>query len=122
MKKKKIVIVDDSSSILEVVGHTLELQGFETYRAVDGSDALQYFQGMDVSLVVTDLHMPHMNGIELIREIRSKDKYKWIPILLLTTETHQAKKAEAREAGATGWLVKPFNPERLISTVRKVIR
>ena len=122
MNNKEIVIVDDSKSVLELIGHTLETQGFKIHKACHGIDALKYFKGSHVDLVVTDLHMPEMNGIELIKEIRRIDQYKRIPIILLTTETQTSKKIEAKNAGATGWLVKPFNPDRLISTIRKVIR
>ena len=122
MNKKKIVVVDDSTSILELLSHTLNSNGFETSAAHDGQDALKYFKGQAVDLVVTDLHMPRMNGIELIEKVRAMGQYKYVPIILLTTETQTQKKIEAKNAGATGWLVKPFNPDKLIATIRKVIR
>ena len=120
--EKTIVIVDDSESIREVVGFTLTNAGHKVLTAVDGKDALKFFKGDKVDLVVTDLHMPEMDGIELIKEIRNREDYKFVPILFLTTESQQAKKMEAKEAGATGWIVKPFVPEKLLAAISKVVR
>jgi two-component system, chemotaxis family, chemotaxis protein CheY len=120
--EKTIVIVDDSESIREVVGFTLTNAGHKVLAAIDGKDALKYFDGNKVDLVVTDLHMPQMDGIELIKELRSRDDYKFVPILFLTTESQQAKKMEAKDAGATGWIVKPFVPEKLLAAISKVVR
>ena len=117
-----ILIVDDSESIREVVKATLENSGYEVLAGVDGVDALQYLDGRDISLVITDLNMPNKDGIELIRDIRQKREYKFVPILLLTTESQAEKKQEAKAAGATGWIVKPFVQEKLLATVKKVIR
>src|SRR5512145_3053426 len=111
--EKNILIVDDSESIREVVGFTLTNAGHKVQVAVDGVDALRYFDGSKIDLVVTDLHMPNMDGIELIKKVREMEAYKFIPILFLTTESQQAKKEEAKNAGATGWIVKPFVPEKL---------
>lgn len=119
---KKILIVDDSESIREVVSFTLENQGFDVLKAIDGQDATQYLDGTHLDLIITDLHMPQMNGIELIRVIRANQKYQYTPILFLTTESQQDKKIEAKEAGATGWIVKPFVPEKLLAAITKVIR
>lgn len=118
----KILIIDDSDSIREVVGFTLENAGHEVIKAVDGKDALRFFDGQKFDLVITDLHMPNMNGIELIREVRALNDYKFVPILFLTTESQTAKKMEAKEAGATGWIVKPFAPEKLLEAINKVVR
>ncbi len=120
--EKTIVIVDDSESILEVVSFTLSNAGHKVLSAADGKDALKYFDGSKIDLLVTDLHMPVMNGIELIKEVRNKEDYKFTPILFLTTESQQAKKMEAKEAGATGWIVKPFVPEKLLAAISKVVR
>jgi len=120
--EKNIVIVDDSESIREVVEFTLTNAGNSVKVAVDGEDALKYFDGSKVDLVVTDLYMPKMDGIELIKEIRKKDDYKFVPIIFLSTESQQTKKNEAKEAGATGWIVKPFVPEKLLAAMNKVIR
>lgn len=119
---KKILIVDDSESIRDVVTFTLENEGHEVMAGNDGTDALQYLDGQGIDLVITDLHMPEMDGISLIKEIRKKDEYSRTPILFLTTESQQEKKVEAKEAGATGWIVKPFVPQKLIAAINKVIR
>lgn len=119
---KTILIVDDSESIREVVSFTLENEGYNVLIANDGVDALKHFNGKMIDLIVTDLHMPNMNGIELIKEIRNKPDYQRVPILFLTTESQAAKKQEAKEAGATGWIIKPFVPAKLIAAINKVLR
>ena len=119
---KKILIVDDSESIREVVSFTLENEGYNVLAGVDGKDALKYLDGSPIDLIITDLHMPVMNGIELIKNIRAMESYKCIPILFLTTESQTSRKMEAKEAGATGWIIKPFVPEKLIAALKKVIR
>ena len=118
---KKILIVDDSESIREVVCFTLQKSGHEVQKAVDGQDALKYLDGTPYDLIITDLHMPPPNGIELIKIIRASEKYSNIPILMLTTEAEEKKKFEAKDAGATGWITKPFSPDRLTLAVRKII-
>lgn len=120
--EKNILIVDDSESIREVVGFTLTNAGHKVKVAVDGEDALKFFDGSKIDLVVTDLHMPNMDGIELIKKVRQMEAYKFIPILFLTTESQQSKKEEAKNAGATGWIVKPFVPEKLLAAISKVVR
>ena len=120
--KKTILIADDSESIREVVSFTLENAGYSVLQGVDGKDALQHLNGTAIDLVVTDLHMPHMDGISLIKEIRSRSSYQYVPILLLTTESQAAKKEEAKAAGATGWIVKPFVQDKLLAVVEKLIR
>jgi len=120
--KKTILIADDSESVRDVVSFTLENAGFNILIGVDGEDALKYLDGKEIDLVLTDLHMPKMDGISLIRQIRGKDAYKFTPILILTTESQMGKKEEAKSAGATGWIVKPFVPEKLLDTIQKVIR
>lgn len=118
---KSILIVDDSESIREVVKFTLENEGFNVLVGVDGKDALKHLTGDDIDLMITDLHMPVMDGIELIKEVRQMESYKMIPILFLTTESQTEKKMEAKEAGATGWIIKPFVPAKLIAAIHKVI-
>jgi two-component system chemotaxis response regulator CheY len=120
--KKTILIVDDSESIRKLVQFNLNNAGYYVLVANNGQDALKYFNGETIHLLLTDLHMPIMNGIELIKEVRILDHYKHIPILFLTTETQISIKKEAKEAGATGWIVKPFVFENLIATIRKVLR
>lgn len=119
---KTILIVDDSESIREVVGFTLENEGYEVLVGVDGVDAQKFFDGREIHLMITDLHMPNMDGIGLIKEVRKLDKYKRIPILFLTTESQTAKKMEAKAAGATGWIIKPFVPAKLLAALKKVLR
>lgn len=119
---KTVLIVDDSESIREVVKFTLDNEGHDVLVGIDGVDALQYFDGREIDLVITDLHMPNLDGIGLIKEVRKKDSYARIPILFLTTESLQQKKIEAKEAGATGWIVKPFVPAKLIAAINKVMR
>lgn len=119
---KTILVVDDSNSIRESVSFFLEQSGFNTIKAVDGVDALSYISNQKFDLVLTDLHMPNMNGIELIKAIRKDKNFGRIPIILLTTETLQHKKLEAKKAGATGWLNKPFDKDRLLKVISKVLR
>ena len=119
---KNILIVDDSESIREVVSFTLENEGYNVMVGNDGKDALKYLNGEPIDLVITDLHMPEMDGIQLIKEIRDREDYKRIPILFLTTESQAAKKMEAKEAGATGWIIKPFVPAKLLAALKKVMR
>ncbi|MCK5823176.1 MAG: response regulator [Bacteroidales bacterium] len=119
---KKILIVDDSESIREIVSFTLENAGHDVVKAIDGQDALTFLNGDNFDLIITDLHMPNMNGIELIKKIRKSEPYKFTPILFLTTESQTEKKMEAKNAGATGWIVKPFMPAKLLEAVNKVTR
>ncbi len=119
---KTILIVDDSASIRAVVAFTLESAGHMVFSAEDGEDALKYLDGRALDLILTDLHMPIMDGLDLIRNARKIDKYKFIPILFLTTESQESKKIEAKQAGATGWIIKPFVPEKLLAVIDKVVR
>ncbi len=120
--EKNILIVDDSESIREVVNFTLENEGYKVKVGENGKHALQYLDGSPIDLVITDLYMPEMNGIELIKEIRNRIEYEGVPILFLTTESQVEKKKEAKEAGATGWIVKPFVPAKLLAALKKVMR
>ncbi len=120
--KKIILVVDDSESIREVVRYNLESYGYSVILATDGEDALSFLDGREIHLVITDLHMPIRDGIGLIKKIRKIPKYKRIPILFLTTESQKEKKMEARKAGATAWILKPFVPEVLLFSVNRVIR
>lgn len=117
----QILTVDDSVSIRQMVAFTLAAAGHEVVQAVDGEDGLHKAKGKSFKLVITDLHMPKMNGIALIKELRKTPEYKFTPILMLTTEAAAEMKAEGKGAGATGWLVKPFNPEQLVATVARVL-
>jgi two-component system chemotaxis response regulator CheY len=118
---KVIMTVDDSASVRQMVSFTLQAAGYEVLTAVDGRDALGKLQGGAVQMVITDLNMPNLDGIGLIRQLRADAKYKFIPIIMLTTESQVEKKQEGKAAGATGWIVKPFQPEQLIAVVKKVL-
>jgi two-component system chemotaxis response regulator CheY len=115
------MIVDDSVSMRQMVGFTLRQGGFEVVEAEHGQDAMTKLQGSTVDLVITDLNMPVMDGITLIRNVRQLPAMKTKPILMLTTEGLAEKKEQGKAAGATGWIVKPFDPEKLLLTVAKVL-
>ncbi len=119
---KRIMTVDDAASVRQLVSFTLSKEGYEVVEACDGKDALQKLTGTQVDMVVTDLNMPEMNGIELIKNLRAEAKYRFIPIIMLTTESQAGIKEEGKAAGATGWIVKPFQPAQLIGVVKKVLR
>jgi len=118
---KIILAVDDSASIRQMVAFTLKSSGYEVIDAVDGMDGLEKAKVNTVNLVLTDQNMPRMDGITLIKNLRALPQYKAVPILMLTTESSDAMKTQGRAAGATGWLVKPFDPQKLIEVVKKVI-
>ncbi len=122
MPKKKVLFVDDSGSIRTLVKMILEEAGYDVVTGTDGLDALQHLDGQLFDLIITDLHMPRMNGMELIREIRKQKGYRFAPILFLTTETNPELKHEAKVAGATGWITKPFDKEKFLQIIKKVIR
>jgi two-component system, chemotaxis family, chemotaxis protein CheY len=119
---KTVLVVDDSTSMRQMVTFTLQSAGFDTIEGGNGVEALANSQDKAIDLVITDLNMPEMDGITLIKELRAKPNFKFTPILLLTTESQDAKKQEGKAAGATGWMVKPFNPEQLMTIVNKVVR
>lgn len=117
---KTILTVDDSRTMREMVAFTLKEAGYNVLEAEDGKAAMTLVGTNSIDAIITDLNMPNMNGIELIRAVRVLAQYKYTPILMLTTEGDASKKQEGKEAGATGWIVKPFNPEKLIEVMRKV--
>jgi two-component system chemotaxis response regulator CheY len=120
---KKILIVDDSRTIRQQVGFTLTKEGFEVIEAEDGNDGLSKLQGNpDTSMVVSDVNMPNMGGLEMVEAIRQIEQFKFLPIIMLTTESSGDKVERAKKAGASGWLVKPFNPEQLVGAVKKLAR
>lgn len=118
---KTVLSVDDSASIRQMVKLTLTGAGYTVIQAGDGAEGLAKARESAVDLVVTDLNMPVMNGLGLIRELRKLPAYKGVPILFLTTESDAAMKQEAKVAGATGWITKPFQQEQLVAVVRKVL-
>lgn len=119
---KTIMTVDDSASLRQMVGLVLRGGGYAVVEAVDGADALSKLRGQELHLFLTDINMPNMDGLEFTRRLRAMPEYKFVPIVLLTTESHPEKKQEGKAAGATGWIVKPFNPEQLLAVVKKVMR
>ncbi len=118
---KTIMTVDDSASVRQMVSLTLKKAGYSIIEARDGKDALSKLSG-PVDMVITDLNMPNLDGIGLIRAIRGMAAYRFIPIVMLTTESQAASKQQGKEAGATGWIVKPFRPEQLVDVVKRVLR
>jgi two-component system chemotaxis response regulator CheY len=119
---RSILAVDDSASMRKMVAFTLTSAGFHVVEAVDGQDALEKSQDHAIDLVLTDQNMPRLDGLGLTRKLRESPKFKTTPILILTTESSDQMKMAGRAAGATGWLVKPFDPARLIEVIQKVIR
>jgi two-component system, chemotaxis family, chemotaxis protein CheY len=117
---KRILTIDDSKTIRDMLMLTLSDAGFDVLQAVDGQDGLDVLGNDRVDVIITDINMPRMDGYEVIRQLRCNAVHKTTPILVLTTESDVDKRNLARDAGATGWMVKPFDPERLIATVRKV--
>lgn len=117
----QLLIVDDSTSMRQMVAFALASGGYDVSQAEDGQAALELARGKRFDAVVTDVNMPRMDGIQLIRELRQLPDYRFTPLLMLTTESGGDKKQEGKAAGATGWLVKPFDPEQLLATVRKVL-
>ncbi len=118
---KTVLAVDDSASIRQMVSFTLKSAGYEVLEAVDGQDGLDKAKSNAVNLVLTDQNMPRMDGLTLIKTLRALPQYKTTPILMLTTESSDTMKQQGRAAGATGWLVKPFDPQKLLEVVKKVI-
>ena len=117
---RKIMTVDDSTSMRQMVRATLQSAGYDVVEAADGQDALDFARANAVDLVISDVNMPRMDGITLVSQLRSLPAYRLTPLLLLTTESSQEKKLEEKRAGATGWIVKPFNPAQLLTTLDKL--
>ena len=118
----KVLVVDDSNSIRDMVSFTLKSAGYETVAAKDGHERLSKAQTETFGLVISDVNMPNMDGITLCAELRKLPNFKFTPILMLTTESSGDMKLKGKAAGATGWLVKPFNPEKLLATIKRVVR
>ena len=116
-----ILAVDDSASMRQMVSFTLKGAGYNVVEAVDGVDALNKAKAQAFDCIVTDVNMPNKDGISLIQDLRALPNYKFTPILMLTTESGMDKKQQGKDAGATGWIVKPFNPDQLLKTIKKVM-
>jgi len=117
-----VLIVDDSASMRQLIAFTIKDAGYDVLLAENGKDALEKMSRTKIDMVITDLNMPEMDGIAFIREVRGKTDYKFVPIVMLTTESQEAKKQEGRAAGASGWIVKPFSPSQLMDVVKKFVK
>lgn len=118
---KTILIVDDSSSLRTVVNLALKRAGYEVVEAVDGEDGLTKLDGRKINLIVCDVNMPRLNGIEFVTRVKQHPRYKFTPVIMLTTEGQDAKKEQGRAAGAKAWIVKPFNPPVLLDAISKLV-
>ncbi|MBI5235747.1 MAG: response regulator [Deltaproteobacteria bacterium] len=119
--QKTIMIVDDSASIRQVVNLTLKKVGYNVIEATDGEDALKKLVGARVNLVVCDVNMPNMDGITFLKSLKNSAAHKFTPVIMLTTESQEAKKQEGRQAGAKAWVVKPFKPEQMLEAIAKLM-
>ncbi|BDB21815.1 MULTISPECIES: response regulator [Pseudomonas] len=118
---KNVLVVDDSSSVRQVVGIALKSAGYDVIEASDGKDALNKLTGQKVHLIISDVNMPNMDGITFVKEVKKLANYKFTPIIMLTTESQESKKAEGQAAGAKAWVVKPFQPAQMLAAVSKLI-
>jgi two-component system chemotaxis response regulator CheY len=118
---RKIMTVDDSASIRQLVSFTLKQHGYEVVEAVNGTEALKKLKQEKIDMLITDINMPEIDGISLIKMVRDDPSYRFIPIIILTTGSQTEKKEAAKAAGATGWIVKPFRPDQLVSAIKKVM-
>ncbi len=116
-----ILTADDTATMRQMISFTLGSVGHEVVQAIDGTEALQIAQTRKFDLVIADINMPNMDGISLVKSLRTLPDYRFTPILILTTESQEQKRQQGRSAGATGWIVKPFNPEQLLTVVKKVL-
>lgn len=118
---KTILVVDDSSSLRQVVGIALKGAGYEVLEACDGKDALGKLNGKKVHLIISDVNMPNMDGIAFVKEVKKIAEHKFVPVIMLTTESQEAKKQEGQAAGAKAWVVKPFQPQQMLAAVSKLV-
>ena len=118
---KSVLVVDDSASVRQVVGIALKSAGYDVIEASDGKDALGKLNGQKVHLIISDVNMPNMDGITFVKEVKKLASYKFTPIIMLTTESQESKKAEGQAAGAKAWVVKPFQPAQMLAAVSKLI-
>ncbi|MDI6817483.1 MAG: response regulator [Actinomycetota bacterium] len=124
---RSVLVVDDSATLRASVKFTLSEAGYAVEEAINGKDALQKLQqlktrGVQISLIISDINMPEMDGITFVQEVKRDSTHRFIPVLILTTESQEIKKMEGKNAGAAGWLVKPFNNDQLVGVVRKFVR
>ena len=118
---KTILIVDDSASVRQVVAISLRAAGYDVLEGCDGKDAISKLKGQKVHLIISDVNMPNMDGIEMVKAVKEMPAYKFTPIVMLTTESQETKKREGQAAGAKAWVVKPFKPDQLIAVVQKLV-
>ncbi|QHI97505.1 response regulator [Xylophilus rhododendri] len=118
---KTVLIVDDSASMRQAVGIALRGAGYQVIEGSDGQNALQKLTGQKVHLIISDLNMPHMDGITFVKQVKQLPAYRFTPIIMLTTESQEAKKREGQAAGAKAWVVKPFQPAQLLAAVEKLV-
>ncbi len=121
MANKTIMIVDDSASLRQVVGIALKGAGYDVVEACDGKDALNKLDGQKVHLIISDVNMPNMDGITFVKEMKQLPKYKFTPVIMLTTESGDSKLQEGKAAGAKAWVVKPFKPDQMLQAVSKLV-
>ena len=118
---KTIMVVDDSASLRQVVSIALKGAGYDVIEGCDGKDAIAKLSGKKVNLIISDVNMPNMDGISFVKEIKKSDDYKFIPVVMLTTESQEQKKLQGQEAGVKAWIVKPFQPDQLLHVVSRLI-
>ena len=118
---KTIMVVDDSASLRQVVGIALRSAGYDVVEGCDGKDALAKLTGQKINLVISDVNMPNMDGISFVKALKQLPAYRFTPVIMLTTESQEAKKAEGQAAGAKAWVVKPFRPETMLAAVQKLV-
>lgn len=118
---KKILVIDDSASLREVVSIALQGAGYEVVQAADGKQALDHLDGSRIHLAICDVNMPVMDGISFVKEVKRRQEYRFLPIIMLTTESRESRKQEGQMAGAKAWVVKPFRPEQMLHAVAKLI-
>ncbi|HEY4373240.1 MAG TPA: response regulator [Burkholderiales bacterium] len=118
---KTIMVVDDSASLRQVVGIALKGAGYDVIEGCDGKDALAKMTGQKIHLIISDVNMPNMDGISFVKAVKQLPTYKFTPVIMLTTESQENKKAEGQAAGAKAWVVKPFKPEQMLGAVQKLV-
>lgn len=118
---KSILIVDDSASLRQVVAIALKGAGYEVIEAGDGQEAIDRLDGRKVHLIISDVNMPRMDGISMVKQIKQMPSYKFVPVIMLTTESQEAKKTEGKDAGVKAWMVKPFKPDQMLNAVSKLV-